>query len=86
METSINSKYGSQLGRQLAHLKLISRLLAHELHSQGGAKTITLSRDEVTEIQTSIDLFIEEVGRRQGSQGSLGGGAAPDTTLVTARN
>ncbi len=76
------AKYGSQVSRQLSHLKLISRLLAHELHSQGGAKTISLSRDEVLEIQTSLDLYIEEVSRRQGPTGL---GSQQETTLVSPR-
>jgi hypothetical protein len=60
--------------RQLASLKLLSRLLGHELHAQGVTKTVTLSREEVVEIQTTVDLFIEELTRRQGqlpSSGSL---------------
>lgn len=60
----VNMKYGAHLERQLSKLKLISRLLSHEVHSQGGAKTITLSREEVAEIKTTIDLFIEEVSSR----------------------
>jgi len=52
----------SRIERQLAHLKIVSRLLAHELHAQN-APRITLSRDQVLEIQTSIDLYIEEVMR-----------------------
>jgi hypothetical protein len=82
MERTLHSSHGAPLARQLAQLKLISRLLAHELHAQGGSKTITLSREEVNEIQTSIDLFIEEVGRRQGSTSH----AVAETTLVSPRN
>ena len=52
----------NRLERSIAPLKLISRLLAHELHAQN-APRLTFSRDEVLEIQTSIDLFIEEVLR-----------------------
>jgi hypothetical protein len=84
MDASKNARNASPIARQLASLKLLSRLLGHELHSQGSSKTITLSREEVAEMQTTIDLFIEEVARRTGSGGSLGG--APETQLVTARN
>jgi hypothetical protein len=49
--------------RQLSNLKLISRLLGHELHSQSSAKAISLSREAVLEIQTTLDLFIEEASR-----------------------
>lgn len=49
----------NRLERTLAHLKIISRLLGHELHAQN-APRLTFSRDEIVEIQTSIDLYIEE--------------------------
>ena len=65
MENPSSNRHGPHLERQLANLKLVARLLTHELHSQGGAKTVTLARDEVLEIKTTIELFVEEVGRRQ---------------------
>jgi len=49
----------NRLERTLAHLKIVSRLLGHELHAQN-APRLTFSREEIGEIQTSIDLFIEE--------------------------
>ena len=88
----MENKLGNQLSRHLAHLKVISRLLGHELHAQGSAKSITLSREEVGEIQVSIDLFIEEVTRRAGSlaRGSMGRVSelptAGETHLVPTRN
>jgi hypothetical protein len=78
-----NYKYGAPLQRHLSPLKLVSRLLGHEMHVQGNTKAISLTREQVLEIQSSIDLFIEEAGRRVGSGGAgamssaaLGGGAA----------
>jgi hypothetical protein len=83
MEALSQTKFTNQIGRQLASLKILSRLLAHEVHAQQGSKQIALSRDEVLEIQTCLDLFIEEVSRRQGQAS----GAAPtEPTLVAARN
>ncbi len=52
----------SRLERTLAHLKIVSRLLGHELHAQN-APRLTFSRDEIGEIQASIDLFIEDAMR-----------------------
>ncbi|MDF1839105.1 MAG: hypothetical protein P1V35_14655 [Planctomycetota bacterium] len=76
--------------RHLSSLKVISRLLGHELHTQTGGKAITLSREEVIEIQTSLDLFIEEATRQGGGtvsgQGSVSRGSSVDTTLVPTRN
>ena len=58
MNAKIDSKGLSQLQRNLSQLKVVSRLLGHELATQSSAKAITLSRDEVAEIQTTIDIFI----------------------------
>jgi ribosome-binding factor A len=52
----------NRLERALAHLKIISRLLGHELHAQN-APRLTFSRDEIVEIQTSVDLYIEDAMR-----------------------
>ena len=84
METNQTRANGA-LQRHLSNLKLVSRLLGHELHTQSSAKSITLSRDEVLEIQTTLDLFIEEATRRQsGVAGAPAGGG--ETRLVHARN
>jgi hypothetical protein len=86
----MDSKH-NPLGRQLAHLKVVSRLLGHELHSQGASKAISLSREQVIEIQTTLDLFIEEVSRRTGPMGSIAREAsslptAGETHIVPIRN
>jgi hypothetical protein len=83
MEPASSTKSASQLARQLSNLKIVSRLLAHELHAQSSSKSITLSKEEVVEVQTCIDLFIEEMTRTKGGAAS----AVPaETTLVGSRN
>ena len=63
---------GNQQNRQLASLKMVSRLLGHEMHAQGTASAISLSREELGEIRATIDLFIEEASRRTGAPGAGG--------------
>ncbi len=70
MERTQKTSSNARLERQIAHLKIVSRLLGHELHNQTSPR-LTLSRDEVEEIRTSIDLFIEEVIRTRGKGGSM---------------
>ncbi len=81
---STNPKSTQQLQRQLATLKVVSRLLSHELHQQSSSKTVTLSREEVFELQTCIDLFIEDAARRlsPNSQNVV----ATEPPLVGSRN
>lgn len=61
-----NPNQPTHLERHLAHLKVLSRLIGLELHSQTGVR-LTVSRDELTEMQTSLDLFIEEMSRQRGT-------------------
>lgn len=86
MDASNQNRTPSSLQRHLSNLKLVSRLLGHELHSQSNAKAISLSRDAVQEIQTTLDLFIEEVARGQGSFGSTTAAAAQTTRMVGNQN
>ena len=71
------------LERQLAHLKILSRLLGHELHAQN-APRLTFSREAVQEIQTSLDLFIEDA--LKSARGSpLSGAREVEVQAVAAR-
>jgi hypothetical protein len=84
MDTSSQQRTSSILQRQLSNLKLVSRLLGHELHSQSSAKSVTFSREAVLEIQTTLDLFIEEANRGQMNIGAPQGSTTPPTHLVTS--
>ena len=69
-----NYKYGAPLQRHLSPLKLVSRLLGHEMHVQGNVKAVSFTREQVLEIQSSIDLLIEEAARRVGGAAGMTGG------------
>jgi hypothetical protein len=86
MEPTSPAKAQAQTQRSLASLKIVSRLLSHELHAQSSSKTLTLSRDAVVEIQTVIDVFIEEAARRQGLSGSGASTVPAEPVLTVARN
>ena len=86
MDSPSQQRTPTSLQRHLSNLKLVSRLLGHELHSQSNAKAISLSRDAVQEIQTTLDLYIEEVSRGQGAFGGANGNAAQTTRMVGNTN
>jgi len=83
MESTNPAKNLAQVQRSLAGLKIVSRLLSHELHAQSSAKAITLSRDEALEIQTVIDVFIEELSRKGAGPATSGVEHAP---VAVSRN
>lgn len=80
----LGGRPANQLERQLAHLKIISRLLSHELSAQSSSR-LTLSREEVGEIQTSLDLFIEEVLGQRGAAAPVAKVGHMDTQPVVTR-
>ena len=87
METQSSTRTVHPAVRQLATLKVLSRLIGHELHAQSNTKAIALSRDEVVEIQTTLDLFIEELTRRMaGAAVAPTAVSAVDMTPVGVRN
>ena len=70
--------------RALSALKLVSRLLGHELHSQN-APRLTLSREEVIEIQSCVDLFIEDALRSTRGSAQVGPAREVEIPTVEAR-
>ncbi|MBK7643746.1 MAG: hypothetical protein IPJ19_11985 [Planctomycetes bacterium] len=87
MEATPSNRTQHPVIRQLASLKILSRLIGHELHSQSATKSVTLSRDEVIEIQTTVDLYIEELTRRMSQAGATANTvAAMDSSAVGVRN
>jgi len=69
--TSPATNRTSRIERKLAPLKIISRLLGHELRASQATR-LTLTREEVHEIQTSLDMYIESMTRTRGGQSSAG--------------
>ncbi len=59
-----SSQLNARVDRELASLKILSRLLGHELHAQAGQR-VTLSREEVLEMQTTLDNYIAAVSRNR---------------------
>jgi len=85
MDTSSKTASSVRIDRELAHLKIISRLLGHEMHSQNGQR-ILLSREAVQEIQTSIDLFIEAAGGARVKAGPSVQGVESTTPVASRVN
>ena len=84
MDISSKVANSARIDRELAHLKIVSRLLGHEMHAQNGQR-ILLSRDAVAEIQTSIDLFIEAASGMRKKGGSAVQGVETTPAPVASR-
>ncbi|MFT5284692.1 MAG: hypothetical protein ACI8TQ_000849 [Planctomycetota bacterium] len=85
MDRNHSMSRGDHVERQLSHLKILSRLLGHELSGQTGSR-VTLSREEVVEIRTTLDLFIEDImGGRSSSAGTATSVTRVEPEVVPAR-
>ena len=60
MDKSIDG-IGKYVHRRMSQLKILSRLLEHELDAAKGAKDISLERGLLEDALDTLDIFIEDV-------------------------
>ncbi|MGC6487470.1 MAG: hypothetical protein ACON4Z_07485 [Planctomycetota bacterium] len=60
METKSEVNVGKFVGRHLSQLKILTRLLDHELDATKGAREITLDRDLVENIIDTLEIFTDD--------------------------
>ncbi len=61
MEKTTDGSIGKFVHRRMSQLKILSRLLEHELDSSKGAKDISLERGLVEDTLETLEIFIEDV-------------------------
>jgi hypothetical protein len=60
MEAKSEANVGKFVGRHLSQLKILTRLLDHELDATKGAREITLDRDLVENIIDTLEIFTDD--------------------------
>ena len=78
MEKATTDGIGKFVHRRMSQLKILSRLLEHELDSAKGAKDISLERGLVEETLDSLEMFIEDV---DGASGGARSRQAPEKAV-----
>ena len=73
METKSEVNVGKFVGRHLSQLKILTRLLDHELDATKGAREITLDRGLVENIIDTLEIFTDDC---EGVRGGAGDRAA----------
>lgn len=86
MDKQIESNISTFAHRRLSHVKLVARLLEHELASGKGTKDVTIERDLVENLLDTLEMFIEDLD--EAHSGKLGGtrGQADAKPAVTRLN
>jgi hypothetical protein len=80
MESKSDSSVGKYLSRHLSQLKLMTRLLEHEVDSAKGGRDVAMDRHLVENMLDTLDIFIEDcesVGGVGRSERKLAGDAKP---------
>ena len=61
MDKTNEGDIGKYVHRRISQLKILSRLLEHELDSAKGAKDVSLERGLVEDTLETLEIFIEDV-------------------------
>ena len=60
MESKSEVNVGKYVGRHLSQLKILTRLLDHELEAAKGAREVTLDRDLIENVLDALEIFTDD--------------------------
>lgn len=60
MESKSEVNVGKFVGRHLSQLKILTRLLDHELEAAKGAREVTLDRDLIENVLDTLEIFTDD--------------------------
>jgi hypothetical protein len=60
MESKPELNLGKYVGRHLSQLKILSRLLEHELDSAKGAREVTIDRHLIENVLDTLEIFVDD--------------------------
>lgn len=60
MDKQLDGSIGNFVHRRLSQLKVLARLVEHELSAAKGSKDINLERDLVENLLDTVEIFIED--------------------------
>ena len=67
MESKSEVNVGKFVGRHLSQLKIMTRLLDHELEAAKGAREVTLDRELVENVLDTLEIFTDDCENVSGS-------------------
>lgn len=69
MENKPDTNVGKYVHRHLSQLKVITRLMEHELDASKGGRDVTLERQLIESVLDSLEIFIEDCEGATGGRG-----------------
>lgn len=67
METKPEANVGKFVGRHLSQLKILARLLEHELDAAKGAREVTVDRHLVENVLDTLEIFVDDCESASGT-------------------
>lgn len=68
METKSEGNVGKFVSRHLSQLKILSRLMEHELDAAKGGREVTMDRHLIENVLDTLDIFVEDCEGAAGVQ------------------
>ena len=72
--------------RHLSQLKVLSRLLEHELDTSKGSAEVTLDRELFESLLDTVEIFVEDVERENGGRSAAPAAKVQEKPAVTRLN
>ena len=69
MESKSEVNVGKFVGRHLSQIKILTRLLDHELEAAKGAREITVDRDLIENVIDTLEIFTDDCEGVSGGSG-----------------
>lgn len=68
METKSEGNVGKFVSRHLSQLKILTRLMEHELDAAKGGREVTLDRHLVENVLDTLEIFVDDCEGATGTQ------------------
>jgi hypothetical protein len=72
MENKPEANVGKFIGRHLSQIKILSRLLEHELDAAKGAREVTIDRHMVENVLDTLEIFVDDCESASGTSRDRG--------------
>ena len=86
MDKQIENNVGTSAHRRLSHVKVVARLLEHELAGGKGSKDITLERDLLENVLDTLEMYVEDFEELHAGKGGATRTAVDAKPAVTRLN
>ena len=60
MDKQIDTNISTSAHRRLSHVKVVARLLEHELAAGKGSKDVSLERDLLENVLDTLEMYVED--------------------------